>query len=273
MKAKREDEVFWQIADAGYAERLLHFSVTGDHMAGIVDSTLIASLEHDERFANGLFYGLHTDVGSNLVDFRSYNGVIGPGSLQIVIDRKTGAFYADVDRFNPYEDVVRFLGHTGEVLAGLFRRVLPVLLLLLFLPAPARAELAWPAAHRDTANTISNWLVGANLAADTIANLRAEHPKQALGCQAFRLGVSIGAAEGLKHLVKEPRPDGSDHLSFPSEHTWIASVSSGWRFSVGIPIAVGAGYFRVAANKHSVADVVAGAFGGFLSRKVCAHAL
>lgn len=148
-------------------------------------------------------------------------------------------------------------------------KTLALTLVLLTMPTPARADVAWPLAHRGTANTISNWLVGANLAGETITNILDDHPKKALGCQGLRLGLSIGAAEGLKRWIKEPRPDGSDNLSFPSEHTWIAGVSSGWRFSVGIPIAVGAGYMRIAANKHSIADVVGGAIGGYLSRKVC----
>jgi hypothetical protein len=40
------------------------------------------------------------------------------------MDRYTGHFYADVDRFNPYQDVVNAFGHVfGEVLPHLFRRI------------------------------------------------------------------------------------------------------------------------------------------------------
>jgi hypothetical protein len=44
--------------------------------------------------------------------------------MQLVIDQQTGHFHVDVDRFNPYQDVVNFFGHAfGEVLPNLFRRI------------------------------------------------------------------------------------------------------------------------------------------------------
>ena len=56
------------------------------------------------------------DVGAKLTDFRSYRGVLGKGSLQIVLDKETGRFYADCDKFNIYEDLVNIFGHSfGEV--------------------------------------------------------------------------------------------------------------------------------------------------------------
>jgi hypothetical protein len=77
-----------------------------------------------DDFAHGILYGFHTDVGRNLTDFRSYTGTFGNGSLQIVMDWNTGYFYSDVDRFNPYQDVINAFGHLfGEVLPHLFRRI------------------------------------------------------------------------------------------------------------------------------------------------------
>ena len=83
---------------------------------------VLSHLRADDRFKEGLFYGLHRDVGHALTDFRSFRGALGEGSLQIVIDKETGRFYADVDKWNPYADVVNFIGHTCEVIAGCYSR-------------------------------------------------------------------------------------------------------------------------------------------------------
>lgn len=82
-------------------------------------STIVHMLLHDDRFANGPLHGLHVTVGLDRRDFRAYRKALGDdckGSLQIVIDATTGNFYADIDAWNPYEDVVSWLGHAfGEV--------------------------------------------------------------------------------------------------------------------------------------------------------------
>jgi hypothetical protein len=83
---------------------------------------MVVSLRRDRRFNEGMLHRLHADVGNNLTDFRSTRGAFGQGSLQIVVDLTTGTFYADVDLFNPYQDVVNWVGHAGEVVAGWFRR-------------------------------------------------------------------------------------------------------------------------------------------------------
>jgi hypothetical protein len=82
-----------------------------------------ARLAQDPRFASGVLYAMHTDVGEHLEDYRSFTGALGKGSLQIVVDRQTGRAYADVDRFSPYGDVVGFLGHAfGEVIPNWFKK-------------------------------------------------------------------------------------------------------------------------------------------------------
>lgn len=79
-------------------------------------------LSNDENFADGFLYGLHTDVGRELHDFRSYTGSFGDSSLQIVISADSGNFHIDVDQFNPYQDVVNFFGHVFvEALPSLFK--------------------------------------------------------------------------------------------------------------------------------------------------------
>ena len=83
----------------------------------------------------------------------------------------------------------------------------------------------------------------------------------------FSLGGAFIVTEGLKHLIPERRPDGSDDRSFPSGHTSVSFAAAatlekryGWR--VGLPahvVAAFVGVSRVAAKKHYVGDVLIGA--------------
>lgn len=81
-------------------------------------------------FIEGCWYHLHPDIPPPKTEFRSVTNSLGPGSLQIVINTATGAFEADVDKYNT-QDVVNIGGHLGgEVLwpklkaffGGLFKR-------------------------------------------------------------------------------------------------------------------------------------------------------
>ena len=104
-------------------------------------------------------------------------------------------------------------------------------------------------------------------------------PATALGLSLFKddydgvlqLSVSsfaaIGTAYGLKFVVHERRPDGSDFRSFPSETTAGAFAGAaylqrryGWEY--GLPayaLAAFVGYSRVEAKRHHWYDVAAGA--------------
>jgi len=76
------------------------------------------------------------------------------------------------------------------------------------------------------------------------------------------------ATLGLKYAVGRERPDGSDHLSFPSGHasltaTMAASISEmyDWDLRLAIPLYLTAtfvGATRFQANEHYLSDVVAG---------------
>jgi hypothetical protein len=113
-----------QLERAGYLSYVLECEQRDNGWRGIMHTDAIPRLMADDCFAHGLLYGLHTDVGKDLIDFRSYNGTFGRGSLQIVIDKRTGAFWADVDAHNPYNDLVRFFGHAfGEVIPHFFQRL------------------------------------------------------------------------------------------------------------------------------------------------------
>jgi membrane-associated phospholipid phosphatase len=148
---------------------------------------------------------------------------------------------------------------------GYLLMLVGVTLLVLTFATSAYAETqpaAWTKG-RPAADWISTGLVGAQIGADAWTS------RHALGGFACRIGLTVGAAEIVKHTVPRSRPDGSDQMSFYSEHTALATVSSGWKFQVGVPIAIGSGYLRMAAGKHFASDVAAGAVAGVLAQKVC----
>ena len=148
-----------------------------------------------------------------------------------------------------------------------------VFVALLSAPVQAEQTFAWPVNARATADWVSTGIVAGQLTADTIKAFRADDKKSALTCLGMRVGITIGAAELVKHVVHRERPDYSDSMSFYSEHTALLFVSSGWRFSIGIPLAVSGGYLRIAAAKHFPTDVAVGAVAGLLARKVCHDAI
>lgn len=143
---------------------------------------------------------------------------------------------------------------------------------LLLWAAPVAAQetqpLAWDS-HRKLADALSTALVGVNLGAETVQAWRAPDRKHALLCEAVRNGLTIGASEVIKRVVNRTRPDGSDRFSFYSEHTALAAVNAGWHLNISIPIAIGAGYGRAAADKHYLTDIAVGAGAGWLAAQVC----
>jgi membrane-associated phospholipid phosphatase len=85
--------------------------------------------------------------------------------------------------------------------------------------------------------------------------------------------LDLTTTYALKYSIHERRPDGSDNESFPSAHSSVAFTSAeylrkryGWEY--GIPAYGLAGfvaYSRVAADRHYVHDVLAGAAIGIAS--------
>ena len=94
---------------------------------------------------------------------------------------------------------------------------------------------------------------------------------------AFALGATSAAVTALKLVSHRERPDGSNHLSFPSGHTAVAFAAAavlerhyghlvGWAAYTGAAMA---GEARIADNHHYFSDVVAGALlGRFIGRLV-----
>lgn len=123
---QKREMVLTQLQAAGYTPyvRSLQLTAQEEGWRGRMDLRVIDVLRRDNRFTEGFFYGLHADVGENLTEFRSFRGKIGPGSMQIVIDQRTGQFYVDVDKFDPYQDLANACGHLfGEVVPDYAGRV------------------------------------------------------------------------------------------------------------------------------------------------------
>lgn len=85
-----------------------------------------------------------------------------------------------------------------------------------------------------------------------------------------------GMAQGLKHVVREPRPDSGKENSFPSGHTATAFCGAELcRLEYGnaygaaaYAFAATTGVMRVVNNRHWCNDVLAGAGIGFLSAHI-----
>ncbi len=125
-------------------------------------------------------------------------------------------------------------------------------------PAPdtaTRDALRW-SDHRVAADWIGTGLVAAALALPCLSDRRWACVK----VEAVQVGLGVAAAELTKRIVHRRRPDGSDRVSFFSEHTTLACVASihtrGWALCPAV------GYMRIAADKHWLTDVGTGALAG-----------
>lgn len=144
--------------------------------------------------------------------------------------------------------------------------------LFLLIPSLAIAQptsidpkgLAWD--NTRNAQIISNITVGTSIALDTWDSWKSTDRKRAFIKQGERTIIVLGATELVKRLTHRTRPDGSDNLSFFSEHTEFASMNRRWQIS--IPLMTSTGYLRVAANKHYLTDVIVGGLVGSLVNRI-----
>lgn len=158
------------------------------------------------------------------------------------------------------------------------KTLLVVLLALLVLPTPTRAEprLALPSAHaRKLADAASWGTVLAVTALDARASWQCADRARCFEKQAIRTGVVYGAVFAAKLLVHRARPCapacGLDNprFSFFSGHTALAFASIGGpRLEVAVPLAIGTGGLRVAAGKHWATDTMVGAGVGWLASRI-----
>jgi membrane-associated phospholipid phosphatase len=118
-------------------------------------------------------------------------------------------------------------------------------------------------ANINAANIVSFFPVAASIGYDTYKSWHSSDRKRAFLMQGARAGIDIGVAELVKRMVHRNRPDNSDSKSFYSEHTELTAMGVSWQ--VSIPLAAGAGYTRMAANKHYLTDVLVGLGAGFLT--------
>lgn len=113
--------------------------------------------------------------------------------------------------------------------------------------------------ERKVYDVISYVTAGVQIGADTIHSITSNDKKKEIKQQLIRDGITIGVSELLKRTVHKSRPDGSDNMSFPSEHTSLTAASQGWNFYIGIPLTGVTGFGRVKAKKHYILDVLVGA--------------
>jgi len=113
------------------------------------------------------------------------------------------------------------------------------------------------------ADILSDISLGASLAVDTWDTFHCADKKHCAIKQAERTAINIAAAEGVKRWIHRDRPDGSDNMSFYSEHTAITAM--GPRLVFTLPLTFSTGYLRMAANKHYFTDVLVGAGVGLLT--------
>lgn len=137
------------------------------------------------------------------------------------------------------------------------------LVLLLVFASPAVAQ------ETRTARIVSDVAVWSAIGLDTWQQATGDDPKHALGCEALRMGVTLGASELTKRLVHRERPDHSDHKSFYSMHTAMAGQAAGWRYEIGIPLMAVAAIGRVQAKRHYWSDVAVGAAAGLATSRLC----
>ncbi|MCZ2471731.1 phosphatase PAP2 family protein [Aquirufa ecclesiirivi] len=108
---------------------------------------------------------------------------------------------------------------------------------------------------------------------------KAQHKgKEQLGLFLVGTGIYVISTQGLKRIINETRPNGSEH-SFPSGHTATAFFGATvlakelgkeypWLAITGYTLAAGTGYLRLANNEHWLSDVLVGAGIGIASAEI-----
>lgn len=130
---------------------------------------------------------------------------------------------------------------------------------------------------------IDDYIQYAPLVAGLALNL-AEHDRlDRVGVQVLGVATMTLLTQGLKHTIRERRPDSDARNSFPSGHTATAFLGaellrmqsghlSPWIGYSGYAVAAATAYLRIYNNRHYLNDVLAGAAIGFFSARFAAWA-
>lgn len=140
-----------------------------------------------------------------------------------------------------------------------------LLAILLFTPSFAGERDPWQSPARKGVD-ISTDVIAVALPAAALAGTLCMKDWKGLVQGVETAAVTAGVTYLLKYTVKEPRPDGSDHYSFPSGHSAVSFASAtylqrryGWKF--GVPayiLSCYVGWGRCFARRHYWYDVLAG---------------
>lgn len=106
-----------RIEQAGYRSLLRDVVlVTDNKITAYADLKLVLLLRGDPRFKEGIFHGLHPNVGKPRTEFRSHTNEFGDGSgsLQVVINTRDGFMECDCDGWSPYSDLLGIVMHLGK---------------------------------------------------------------------------------------------------------------------------------------------------------------
>ena len=157
-------------------------------------------------------------------------------------------------------------------------RLLAVFAALLYaMPAHAEIRVRLPTPGERHAADIASWgTVLADIALDVKASWNCERRARCFELQGVRLGVTYGVDYLVKTAVHRMRPCAPNdcgidkpNASFYSAHTAAAfQTLGGPRLAFALPFAIATGGLRVAAGKHWITDVLAGAGAGYLASKI-----
>lgn len=158
--------------------------------------------------------------------------------------------------------------------------LLAIILTFMSIPLTATAEeTVFTPTHAQKGVRTSTDVIALTLPATALAVTLIERDWEGLREGTLSAAVTAGVTIGLKYIVKENRPDFSNHHSFPSGHSAVTFASAtyigrryGWKWSIpAYTLATYTAWGRVYGRKHHWWDVVVGAAIGAASTMIFTH--